>query len=265
MRLAFTLLGALLCGCASDFDPSIEHGGDENSLGESESVGEPSSDSADDSASEEDSGSEDPSAGSDESDDGSEDEGSDDSNGSDDGSESGEDTGEPVPAPALGEPCDPFLAFSGEAPCQADPENPALASTCIPVQDQIELTWEFLCVSVEDTQGDGSDLGDPCSDNEGAAAHAGCFNSLCLGNGLGTSPETDVYESHPPIPSEDACPFLWFPEDDPNHEGGGYYVKGCCSAFCDAENPCEAGWTCKMNGLVPAELNGEAVGVCVWE
>lgn len=257
MRPAFaTLLGALLCGCASDFDPSIKHGEDD-SIVESDGMGE------DDSASE-DSGGEDPdpTAGSQGSgsDDSSSDDSTEDSGGEDPSDTS--DTDEPLGPPAFGEPCDPFLAFNGEAPCQADPEHPAIPSTCVPVQDVVNLTWGFLCVSVKDSQGDGDDLGDPCSD-AGGHPTAGCMNSFCLSNGLGNFPETDVYENHPPIPSDDACPFIWWSPDDVNHEGEGYFVKACCSSFCDAANPCEVGWTCKTTGAIPETENG--VGVCVWE
>lgn len=259
-----SLFAALLFGCASDFNPSLKQTGDESTI--SEDDGEDASDnSADDG---EDGGSEDPGdtdsgePGSSDDAGSSDDSGESEDSGSDDSSDTS-DTDEPVTPPEFGEPCDPFLAFNGVAPCQADPAYPQIPSTCVLVQDQVELTWQFECVSVKDTQGDGEDLSDPCSD-AGGDPFAGCLNSFCLSNGLGSYPETDVYQNHPPIPSDEACPFIWWSEDDPNHEGGGYYVQGCCSSFCDAAHPCEAGWTCDMSGLVPAELNGEEVGVCVW-
>jgi hypothetical protein len=93
---------------------------------------------------------------------------------------------------------------------------------------------------------------------------AGCLNSYCLSNGFSTPADPGVYQNHPPVPSDDACPFVWWSANDPTHAGAGYYVKGCCSNFCDESHLCDAGWRCDLNE-VPATLNGKEVGTCVWD
>jgi hypothetical protein len=255
MYLKLSLLLSLLCACASDFSPTVAV--------DTMTSSDPSEDPA-----EEDS-TFDPEESS--SDDGST------TGDSDDGSTttepdstdtSGDTPTEPPTNPGPGEPCDPFAAFEGTAPCDGDPETPSVAYTCVPAMQTPtpdDVVWEFRCVAVVDTQGDGDELSNPCSD-DGGSMFAGCMNALCLSNGLSNDPAQDVYQNHPPIPSEDACPFVWWSSDDPNHESGGYYVKACCSDFCDANHPCDAGWTCVTNqGHVPATLDGEAVGACVWQ
>jgi hypothetical protein len=106
---------------------------------------------------------------------------------------------------------------------------------------------------VKDTQDNGYDLGDGCDDDEGqwwnTSTAAGCFNSWCLSNGLGGNPDLDEHVNWP----DNECPF----------DQDGDLVKGCCSSYCDAENPCQAGWTCA--NLSTQYINIETdVGVCVW-
>lgn len=260
-RKLSSLIVLLLCACASDFSPTV--------VAETMTTANPSEDPGDDedSVDPEDSSSDEGSTGgTDDSTTG--DDTTSDGSTSDDGSTDDTGTTEMPDNPGPGEPCDPFAAFDGTAPCEGDPQALSVAYTCVPTMltpAPDEVTWEFRCMPVKDVQGDGEDLGDPCSDDAGSM-FAGCMNSYCLSNGLSNSPEQDVYQNHPPIPSDDACPFIWWSPDDPTHEGDGYYVKACCSDFCDASHPCEAGWTCVTNqGLVPATLDGEAVGACVWQ
>jgi hypothetical protein len=93
-----------------------------------------------------------------------------------------------------------------------------------------------------DTQGDGHDLGDACSD-AGGYLYQGCMNTSCTDNGYGQGPAPI---NHPP----GECPF----EDENNSN-----IQGCCTPFCDADNPCDPGWFCAMN-FVP--LDG--YGSCIW-
>jgi hypothetical protein len=257
-KLSSLLVSLVCCACASDFNPTVVDSS-MHSVDPSEDPAEDDSPSEpeDDDAADEDTAGDDSTTG------GSAEGGGSDS---DSGTEPTDDgTPEPTENPGPGEPCNPFEAFGGDAPCDGDPANPTVAYTCVPASVSPipeETVWEFRCVAVVDAQGNGSDITDPCSD-AGGSLFAGCMNSYCLGNGLSNTPETDVYQNHPPVPEDDACPFVW--NADESGEGG-YFVKACCSDFCDAAHPCDAGWTCITNqGHVPATLDGEAVGACVWQ
>lgn len=163
--------------------------------------------------------------------------------------------------PGPDEPCDPMLAADGVAPCH-DPEVPNKVYSCAPVQlmpDPNSMVVEFRCVPMSDAQGDGYDIGDPCSDNGtnllNGGARSGCENAWCLWNGLVGSLEFDEYQNHPP----DACP--WQPEGP-----DGPLVKGCCVPYCDADNECDPGWHCEpftSNGL-QEPVDHPDVGTCVW-
>jgi hypothetical protein len=160
----------------------------------------------------------------------------------------GETEGEDM-SPGPGDPCDPITA----PPCE-DPQNPEIELTCttVPHQGDNETVWEWECMPTKDTQGNGTDLGDGCDDDGGAWANegsaAGCLNLGCLGNGLGNNPDLDEHANWP----TNECPF----------EQDGTFVKGCCTLYCNADNPCDAGWTCVS---LTQTLNIETdVGICVW-
>jgi hypothetical protein len=236
-RLETTILCVfLLGGCASEFSPVLEEE-DETDTG----------DFSDEDTDEE----------------VSTDEGSTDDSGDTSGTEdtgSDEDTGEtsePPSNPGLNEPCDPFLAFEGIAPCE-DPNNPNADLTCAIVRlmpDINTTAYEFRCLSPGDGNGDGSDLGDNCSDDGGGQAGAqistGCLNSFCLWNGLGNDPVNDDPWGHPP----GECPFVL-----PDDMG---YSSGCCTTYCNADHPCDPGWTCQMGAPAVGEIP-DGVGACVW-
>jgi len=159
------------------------------------------------------------------------------------------DTGEPMENPKPGEFCDPFLAFNGDAPCDGDPENPSDEYTCVPVRTEPvpdQPQWDFRCVMAMDDQDDGYDEGDPC-EYPGQNIYAGCMNTSCTSNGLVSDPDTDPYVNHPP----GACPF----------DQDGALVKGCCTPFCDGDNPCDAGWQCQMDAISLET----GIGHCIWE
>lgn len=165
------------------------------------------------------------------------------------GDETGGSTGGEMDPPGPLEPCDPFLAFNGEVLCDGDPEYPNHVYSCLPARTEPVpnmYEWKFLCIRVRDTQGDGWDIDDPCSDN-GGDQYAGCFNSACTPNGLSVDPDTDQHMYHPP----GTCSFGSFDT---------YLVFGCCTPFCNDENQCDPGWTCEQN-FVPVE----GVGACVWK
>lgn len=164
-------------------------------------------------------------------------------------------TGGPAANPGPGEPCDPLDAFSGIAPCE-DPENPQTLYTCttVPMEGDNETVWDFECVEVKDTNGNGYDIGDGCDDDLGAwwndGTAAGCLNAWCLSNGLGNNPDLDEHVNWPP----GECGF---------GSAETIYVKGCCSPYCDTEHPCDPGWTCSPLAQQGIDID-TTVGTCVW-
>jgi len=238
----FTIgIALLLAGCAdSHTDP--ESFGDET--GDSTSTGSDS----DTSGSETDSGSS--SSG----DTGSTGDGDGDTDGTDTGDTDGTgETGEPSENPGPDEPCDPLLAFEGIAPCE-DPENPLIEYTCgaVPLMpNPNETVWEFRCQRLKDVAQDGNGLGDGCfDDNSYVTGYSGCQDAWCLSNG---HLEGNGHINWP----DDECGF-----------GGGNdpIVRGCCSPFCDAENPCGGSYFCRPLTVYLPSLEAEysGLGTCVW-
>lgn len=171
-------------------------------------------------------------------------------------------TEDPPESPGPGEPCDPFLAVEGIAPC-INPEFPLQTWSCVPVEYEEGLNnpvENFHCVKASDPQGDGFDLLDPCSDGAGGPTYngddtlTGCVNAWCLWNGFSQEPNPE-FQNFP----EGACP--WYPNGP--EEGA---EPACCSPFCDDQNPCDQGYECKPLadfGMTNIQDLPD-VGTCVW-
>jgi hypothetical protein len=186
--------------------------------------------------------------------------GMDDTGGTDDGSTGDTDdgstgeTGEPVENPQPGDLCDPLLAFEGIAPCDPDPDTNQEHSCDLLIEPQD--ADEYRCVPLRDQQSNGTDIGDPCDDNGNGQLFGfgmtGCLNAFCLSNGFYTNPDTDTHINHPP----GQCEF----------DQGGYFTKGCCTMYCDAQTPCDQGWSCHSMLMLgaSADVQPAGIGACVW-
>lgn len=158
-----------------------------------------------------------------------------------------DETGNPPGNPGPGDPCNPFLAAEGVAPCE-DPDG--LSSTCaiVMLMPDIDTTvFEFRCLP-----GGLAEMGDDCVPTTEGGMHisAHCQNAFCLWNGLGNDPMNDEPWGFPP----GECPF----EIDE-----GIYSFSCCASYCDADHPCDLGWTCQMGAPAVSQIP-EGTGACVW-